>query len=335
MISLFSNDHKNNAIAPKIPQTYRTRPLTHLISGDFYIAPMFDPTQVKMSNHLTKNVMKQLTVTGNLLKGLVLAALLAGCQNDDVVTQNSQSGVTTDDRNAKTIFTPQLIKEGANELEYFGDYDLNRGKLKKLTNIPDGTYTEYQYNAQTVVAQRRKISTKALVYQVTYQLDASGRCVESLSTETNKSLKYEYGQLGRLVKIYNKNNSNERMEFQYAQSNAPLLTQINFFDQGNTPTKEITYNYNVQGGSQLENKYPTNPDALGITSKYLLIFGIFHSNLPTLEGIKTLPWNGTPFPGNSFAYSFNANGYAKTITANSTMTNSSVMTSRTYTTPQL
>ncbi|WP_342088571.1 hypothetical protein [Dyadobacter sp. OTU695] len=279
--------------------------------------------------------MKQLTATGNLLKGLVLAALLTGCQNDDVVTHNSQTDATAHDRNAKTIFTPQLLKEGANELEYYGDYDLNRGKLKKLTNVPEGAYTEYQYNGQTIVAQRRHISTNALVYQVTYQLDASGRCIESLSSETNKPLKYEYGQLGRLVKVYNKNNPNERMEFQYAQSNAPLLNQINFFDQGNTPTKEVTYNYSVQGGGQLENKYPTNPDALGITSKYLPLFGVFHSNLPTLEGIKSLPWNGAPFPGNNFAYSFNSNGYAKTITANSTMTNSSVTTSRTYSSPKL
>ncbi|SEJ31155.1 hypothetical protein SAMN05216327_108207 [Dyadobacter sp. SG02] len=279
--------------------------------------------------------MKQLTVTGTLLKGLVLASLLTGCQNDDVVTQNSQSGVMTNDRNAKTIFTPQLIKEGANELEYFGDYDLNRGKLKKLTNLPDGTYTEYQYNGQTIVAQRRKISTNALVYQVTYQLDASGRCVESLSTETNKPLKYEYGQLGRLVKVYNKNNSNERMEFQYAQNNAPLLNQINFFDQANTPTKEITYNYSVQAGGQLENKYPTNPDALGTTSKYLPLFGVFHSNLPTLEGIKSLPWNGAPFPGNALTYSVNSGGYVKTIIAISTMTNSTIFTSRTYTTSKL
>lgn len=89
--------------------------------------------------------MKQLTVTGNLLKGLVLAALLTGCQNDDVATHNSQTDAAAHDRNAKTIFTPQLLKEGANELEYYGDYDLNRGKLKKLTNMPEGAYTEYQW----------------------------------------------------------------------------------------------------------------------------------------------------------------------------------------------
>jgi len=279
--------------------------------------------------------MKQLTVTGNLLKGLVLAALLTGCQNDEVITQNPQSGVTTHDRNAKTIFTPQLLKEGANELEYFGDYDLNRGKLKKLTNVPEGAYTEYQYNGQTILAQRRKISTNALVYQVTYQLDVSGRCIESLSTETNKPLKYEYGQLGRLIKVYNKNIPNERMEFQYAQNYLPLLNQINFFDQGNNPTKEITYNYTVPGGNQMENKYPTNPDALGITSKYLPIFGTFHSNLPTMESLKNLPWNGGPFPGNSLTYIFNSGGYAKTLTATSNMTNMSITTSRTYSSPKL
>lgn len=58
--------------------------------------------------------MKQITVTGNLLKGLVLATLLTGCQNEDLATQNAQPDITTSERNAKTGFTPQLLKEGAN-----------------------------------------------------------------------------------------------------------------------------------------------------------------------------------------------------------------------------
>ncbi|MBO9615455.1 MAG: hypothetical protein J7619_22335 [Dyadobacter sp.] len=279
--------------------------------------------------------MKKLTLNGNLLKGLALAAMLSGCQNEEIRTQNTPTDITTDNKNAKTIFTPQLIKEGANELEYYGDYDVNRGKLKKLTNTAEDAYTEYQYNGSSVVAQRKKISTNALIYQVTYQLDGLGRCVESLSTETNKSLKYEYGQSSRLMKIYYKSNPNERIEFTYEQSAVTSLKSISFFNQANAATKEVSFSYMVQGGNPMENKYPTNPDALGITSKYLPIFGVFHSYLPTHESTKNLPWNGAAFPGYTLTYLFNAGGYAKTINSTSSMNGMTTVTNRTYTTPKL
>lgn len=279
--------------------------------------------------------MKKLTLNGNLLKGLALTAMLSGCQNEEITTQNTPTDITTDNKNAKTIFTPQLIKEGANELEYYGDYDVNRGKLKKLTNTAEDAYTEYQYNGSSVVAQRKKISTNALIYQVTYQLDGLGRCAESLSTETNKSLKYEYGPSSRLMKVYYKDNPNERIEFTYEQSAVTALKSINFFNQANAATKEVSFSYMVQGGNPMENKYPTNPDALGITSKYLSIFGVFHPYLPTHESTKNLPWNGAAFPGYTLTYLFNAGGYAKTINSTSSMNGMTTVTSRTYTTPKL
>ncbi|WP_157504605.1 hypothetical protein [Dyadobacter beijingensis] len=279
--------------------------------------------------------MKQLTMTGNLLKGLALAAVLAGCQQEDVVTQSPSPGVTANDNHAKIAFTPQLLKEDANQLEYFGDYDVNRGKLKKLTNNDEGYYTEYQYSGQTIVAQRRKISTNSLSYQVTYQLDGSGRCVESLSTETNKTLKYEYSQTGRLTKIYNKAAPNERMEFTYESNALTLLKTISFFNQANAATKEISYGYMVQGGTGMENKYPVNPTALGITSRFLPLFGAFQAQLPTYESTKMLPWNGAAYPTYSLTYAFNANGFPKTITANSSMGGVPLVTNRTYTTPGL
>lgn len=243
--------------------------------------------------------------------------------------------MTSGDHNAKIIFTPQLLKEGANELEYYGDYDVNRGKLKKVANTVENVYTEYKYNGSAIVAQRKNAFTNALIYQVTYQLDGLGRCVESLSTETNKSLKYEYGQLNRLIKVYNKANPNERMEFGYDQSTVTALKSVNFFNQANTATKEVNFNYIVQGGNPMENKYPTNPHVLGTTSKYLPIFGIFHSYLPTYESTKNLPWNGNPFPGYSLTYVFNATGYAKTINSTNSMNSMTTVTSRTYTTPKL
>jgi len=279
--------------------------------------------------------MKKITLNGNLLKVMTLVTLLASCENEDLVTQTPETAITSEDHNAKTIFTPLLLKEGANELEYYGDYDVNRGKLKKLTNIPEGAFTEYQYSGQTIIAQRRSIGSKSLIYQVTYQLDGLGRCVESLSTETNKSLKYEYGQLGRLMKVYNKANPNERMEFGYEQSAITSLKSINFFNQANVPTKEVSFSYVVSGGNPMENKYQTNPDALEKTGKYLPIFGSFHSYLPTYESTKNLPWNGESFPGYNLTYVFNASGYAKTINSTNSMNGLNIITSRTYTTPKL
>lgn len=279
--------------------------------------------------------MKRITLNGNLLKGLALIAILSNCQNEELATQNTQNVITSEDRNAKTIFTPQLLKEGANELEYYGDYDANRGKLKKLTNTIENIYTEYKYDGSTIVAQRKNVFTNALIYQVTYQLDGLGRCSESLSTETNKSFKYEYGQLNRLTKAYNKANPNERMEFGYEQGTVTALKSVNFFNQANSATKEVIFNYIVQGGNPMQNNYPTNPDVLGVTSKYLPIFGTFHSYLPTYESTKNLPWNGDPFPGYSLTYLFNANGYAKAISSTNSMNSMTIVTSRTYTTPKL
>ncbi|PSL32847.1 hypothetical protein [Dyadobacter jiangsuensis] len=279
--------------------------------------------------------MKRITLNGNLLKGLALIAMLSNCQNEELATQNIQTVITSEDRNAKTIFTPQLLKEGANELEYYGDYDVNRGKLKKLTNTIENVYTDYKYDGSTIIAQRRNSFTNAMIYQVTYQLDGLGRCMESLSTETNKSFKYEYGQLSRLIKAYNKANPNERMEFGYEQGTTTALKSVNFFNQSNAATKEVIFSYIVQGGNPMQNKYPTNPDALGVTSKYLPIFGTFHSYLPTFESTKNLPWNGDPFPGYSLTYLFNADGYAKTINSTNSMNGMTTVTSRTYTTPKL
>lgn len=279
--------------------------------------------------------MRKLTQNVNLLRGFALIAMLSGCQNEELITQQSQSDITVSERNAKIIFTPQLLKEGANELEYYGDYSVNRGKLKKVSNAIEGVYVEYQYNGQTIVAQKKKIATNALIYQVTYQLDGAGNCIESHSTETNKVWKYEYGQPGRLTKVFYQTNPNERMEFGYVQGSVAVLKDINFFNQANAKISETSYSYMTQGGSSTtENKCPGNPDALGYTSKYLPIFGTLLSYLPTYEVSKNTS-TGQIISANSLAYVLNASGYVKTVTATSDMTQYVTTINRTYTTPKL
>jgi hypothetical protein len=280
--------------------------------------------------------MKRLHIAGNLSKSLLLAGLLTACNSEQMVSPNETANITADDKNAKVAaFIPRLLKDGSRELEYYDAYNANRDKLWKVKDSPAGEYTEYLYNGQTITAQRKKISTNNLVYQVTYQLDANGRCVESSSTETNKTLKYEYGQLGRLMKVYEKNNPNERMELGYLPGVATQLKTIYFFDKLNTKTREITFNYNIQGGggSPMENKYPTNPVALDKTAEYLNIFGLFHTNLVTFEFDQYLQMNGTPMYSKQFSYIFNASGYAKTILAD--VGNVVETKSRTYTVPKI
>lgn len=279
--------------------------------------------------------MKRITLTGNLLKVFAMIAMLSGCQNEDFVAQHPQTDITANDKNAKNIFTPQLLKEGANELEYYGDYDVNRGKLKKLTNAPEGAYTEYQYTGQTITAQRKKISTNAPVYTINYLLDGSGRCVESTSSETQKISKYEYGPSGRLIKVYNKLNPNERLEFEYVQDPLTLLKTVTIYNQAGTATTKNTFSYMIQGGmNTIQNNYQTNPDALGVTSKYLPIFGIFHFYLPTYDVSENL-LTSQVLSANSLTYVFNSTGYVKSTTATSSISNYALVTNRTYTTPKL
>jgi hypothetical protein len=279
--------------------------------------------------------MKQFHTIGSLSKGLLLAGLLMACNNEQMVTPNETANITADNKNAKVAaFTPRLLKDGSKELEYYGIYNVNRDKLWKVKDVPAGEYTEFSYNGQTITAQRRKISTNNLVYQVTYQLDANGRCTESFSTETNKTSKYEYGQLGRLIKLYEKNNPNERIELGYASGVVNQLKTMSFFDKLNTKTREVTFNYNQQGSANpMENKYPTNPVALDKTAEYLNIFGLFHANLVTFEFDQYLQMNGTPMYSKQFSYIFNASGYPKTILAD--VGNVVETKARTYTTPQI
>lgn len=84
--------------------------------------------------------MRKLTLNGNLLNGFALAVILSGCQNEELATQQTPTDITAENRNAKTIFTPQLLKEGPNELEYYGDYDTNIRPIRMHSAQPANTF---------------------------------------------------------------------------------------------------------------------------------------------------------------------------------------------------
>lgn len=265
----------------------------------------------------------------------LLVGLFTACQHEDIQTLTPDAETTSIHSNAKTVFIPQLLKDGKKELKYFDQYHVNRGKLWRVTDSSKGEYVEYQYNSNTITAQKRKIGSNALIYQVTYQLDASGKCVETYQSTSQKTFSYTYNQLGQLSKAYDKALPNNRMEFSY--NAAHDLSMITCYDQTNVKVKEVSYYYLVSGGSPMQNNYHINPSYIVEDAEYLPIFGKFHSFLVTTKVETNLAANGNMISGwtKNYTYTFNASQLPSTISETPFGSNTPEVRTLTYSVPKL
>lgn len=270
--------------------------------------------------------MKLLRSTPILIKGILIAGMLSSCQNEADTALAPQAPATASDRNAKTTgAVGRLTKDGEVDLSYQGS-----GVLWK--EIYANAYSEFIYAPQLITAKGYKYGSLSAESQ--YTLDASGRCVQSV---TNKTYLYEYNACGQLTKWYNKDNPSERRILTYATDATgwkKSLSSVTFYNEAGTKTKELKFSYG--GAAGVLDKYPVTPDVLpeGI-SKYLPIFGSFNTNLVQSVVEDKYLLNGQKLSCITYLYSytFDYAGKAKNITVkkiNGTLVSS---TDRKYSVP--
>lgn len=256
--------------------------------------------------------MKKLHITGNLLKALVLGALLNGCQNDDMLSPQETAGVTVNDQNAKTNAELKLVKDGTTILQYVKQGRF-MGKLSKVSRA--GDYTQYSYDDSTgdlwITSKTYNKSTNALTGEIKYKI-VNGRCTTSINVTSNWTSQFVYNEVGRLNEINLSSGSlTQKQVFTYdyiSATGAERLHQVVF----STPTgayKQINFTYTYGLVAEKKDKYPLNSEHLGL-DPYLPYFSKFSDVLVQQVQITPLPYTNQAKPYYRYFYSINADGYA-------------------------
>lgn len=271
--------------------------------------------------------MKLFRSTPIAVKAVLLAGMLTACQNEhDSIPAPQAPDQSASDPNARTaVAVGVLVKDGNTELSYKGQNLLQKESTGSF-------YNEFAYAPQLITATR--IQYGAPSTELKYTLDASGRCVQTVS---DKTYIYVYNANGQLVSCYNKDNTNERRDFSYATDIGgwkKSLSMVTFYDTQGAKTKELKFSYGATGF--IADKSPVNPDALPAgVSKYLPIFGTFATNLvKTLVEDKYLP-NGQFGSRSTYHYDYTLDyaGKPTNITVKKANSTSVSSTTRKYFVP--
>lgn len=256
--------------------------------------------------------MRKLHIAGNLLKVLMLGALFASCQNDDIMSPQETAGVTVNDANGKINAELKLVKDGVNQLQYIKQGRFT-GKLSKVSET--AYYTQYSYDDSTgdlwITSKRYNKSNNALVEEIKYKI-VNGRCVTSINTSSNWTSEFVYNEVGRLNEINLTSGSlKQKRVFTYeyiSETGAERLQQVVF----STPVgayKQVNFIYSIGLVPEKQDKYPLNSEHLGI-DVYLPNFGKFSDVLVQQVQITPLPYTNQLKPYYRYYYSINADGYA-------------------------
>ncbi|SDH14782.1 hypothetical protein SAMN04487996_12981 [Dyadobacter soli] len=260
---------------------------------------------------------------------LLIAGMLGACQNENEAALAPQTATTVSDHNAKISSPAQLIKDGDKLLEYSTNA-LGRKVLNKIINQTSNCYLTFSYTPQAVTVKNYQTGTDKYLSEFVYKLDVNGRCYETVAM--SKAYGLEYNADGQLSKRFSKAEVYERTEFVYKVfngSNAKALHKILFYDKFNDNYRVITYNYGADPDLLL-----VNPESFFDTpSIYLPIFGKFNSNLPTLMVDEIGTANNKTSQSWVFNYTFNADGYAKTVSRKIVGSNNPIVTERKYLAP--
>lgn len=268
--------------------------------------------------------MKKLHTGGKLLKGLILAGLLASCQNEDVLNPQSAQDGSKIETNAKTNAEIRLTKDGSNNLLYITTGRFT-GRLYKV-NEPN-YYTHYTYDDSSgdlwITAKRISKSNGSLDYEAKYHI-VNNRCIESDHKPSNKHYIYKYNEVGRLDEIScTLYGSTTKRLFQYdyiSATGAERLKKITFSSNATAANpngiayKYINYFYDPGAGTTLD-KYPLNPQFSDL-DKYLPIFGKFSEVLVKYMTTELTSNTSQMTPYYQFLYTLNANGYITNRTCN-------------------
>lgn len=269
--------------------------------------------------------MKQLRITGNLLKSLAFSCLLTACNHGELVNPTEKTGVAISDQNAKTSPLTRLIKDGDWNLQYIKNGKF-LGKISKAST--NGFRHEYTYDNNnpngTLWINRKSYSTSTneLVGNLKYQV-VNGLCVASKDLKYGHlyQLKYAAHDLLDEVKITNSGvDKIETRKYLYAPSGATdgfrlykVITNIT--ESGKiTSTKECTITYNA-----VTDKYPLNPGHTGV-DRWLPIFGKF-SDLLVKDVYETGVTNNISQQSLAkYTYSIDADGFPTSRTLEYTCT---------------
>lgn len=258
--------------------------------------------------------MKKLHIAGNLLKALMLGALLTGCQNDDVLSPQESAGTTINDQNGKINAELKLVKDGSNSLQYIKSGRFT-GRLSKVY----GQYynTEYLYDDSTgdlwITSRRYQKSTNALVQEIKYKI-VNGRCLTSIDVTNGWTSQYKYNETYRLDEInLSKGSLTQKKAFSYIY-NAATGTERLASIVTSTPVgayQQIDFYYAYQGPNNTkQDKYFLNPEHTGL-DMYLPFFGSKFSDLLVQRvEITPLPYSNQAKPSYLFFYGINNDGYA-------------------------
>lgn len=289
---------------------------------------MFEPIRNNLFT-LKENNMKLFRNTPVFVTGILVAGMMSACQNENETSMLPQAPANTSDQNARiALAAGTLIKDGNTDLTY----NSQTAKLSKET-CPNA-YNEFTYAPQLITAKGYKYGAPST--ETKYTLDASGRCIQSVTNW--KTYIYEYNSSGQLTKWYNKEQPKEAGVLLYLANSASdwnkSLAMATFYDSQGIKTKELTFGYG--GAMGVADKHPLNPDVLPAgVSKYLSTFGIFNINLvQNIVEDKYLA-NGQKESSTKYLYSYTLNYSGKVSNVTVKKLNGALVSStdRTYSKP--
>ena len=243
------------------------------------------------------------------------SVLTVACQKENLTNGNNLVSAETSNQavlaGGGSLPRPKtltLVKNGSDSIFYLAD-----GRLAKVKHS-NFSYTQYNYGFNTIIAKTyggNKVDNEA-----TYQIDiATGRVFESQHTGysyysggtvvVTKTYKYVYDASGKLTKRYNKSALNERSEFMYNASNQ--LQNVFWYNSSNQHSQTLSLSYNNWNKGELADKLKLNSNQSGL-DPYLHIFGTFSKSIITGQQLFA-PQNITPFWGENYVYTLNADGY--------------------------
>jgi hypothetical protein len=265
------------------------------------------------------NVMKKFHIAGKLLKCFLLAGLLTGCQNEDMITPGETASSSLTEQGAKTNAELKLVKDGLNNIQYIksGRYT---GRISKVSG--QYYYTTYSYidgyttEMYLIISKRYHKASNTLEREIHYQVN-NGRCTQSTDITNSYVLNYQYsGEFARLDQISRPSNST-KVNFTYASGSGSAIgsdrLQKITYSNSNGAYKEVTFTYTVGMSPAQVDKYSLNHEHTDL-DKYLPIFGKFSDVLVQQVVVSPLPYTNQSKPFYQYYHGFTYDGYASSVT---------------------
>ena len=257
--------------------------------------------------------MKKIHIAGKLLQCFLLAGLLTGCQNEDVLTPVETIANVSDDQNAKIAGEIRLVKDGEKTIQYHKSGRF-AGLVSKVSE--QYYYTTYSYvdgalpGAYSITSKLYLKGNDALIKEMHYDVNEDGVCTKSHDVTSNQISNFTYKSRTRLEKI-TREGSSEKIEFLYTldQTTGKYRLQKCIYSNINGAYKQITFFYDLGVGTSTKlDKYALNNEHTYL-DKYLPVFGKFSDVLVQSAQITPLPYTNQTRPYYEYYYLMNANGY--------------------------